>query len=200
MLRRVRTVLVIALLSCGGPPTDRKPLAQESIGTNTGVPPSTSTPVDSDASAPPTPSSTSATNDPTPQSPPDPPDPSAPPSKVADLCGPKGKKPDFSRLAAKGGCKEKRPARSAIHTDIRGTEQLFAATVANTPDRELALYRLAQGYAQLECSLAAACANAKERETPVLPDDITAADAKRKTEQNCATLKSEFPKAKRSCP
>lgn len=84
-------------------------------------------------------------------------------------------------------------------SDIRNNEQLLASTLPNTPDRELALFKIAQGYSQLECSLAAACATTA-RETAALPEDMTIAEARKRTEQHCATLKGEFPKSKRQCP
>lgn len=68
----------------------------------------------------------------------------------------------------------------------------------NAPEREELVFRLAQAYAFLECSLAAACA--KSRDASAAPDEISLAEAKKKTEEYCASLKSDFPKSKRRCP
>jgi hypothetical protein len=69
---------------------------------------------------------------------------------------------------------------------------------SSAPDREDMLVRLAVGYAQLECSIAGACA--KTRDANATPDEITVVEAKKKTEDYCTMLKSDFPKSKRQCP
>jgi len=69
---------------------------------------------------------------------------------------------------------------------------------ANAPEREELVFKLAQGYAILECSLAAACT--KSRSESVTSEEIPLTEAKKKTEEYCSTLKSDFPKSKRHCP
>jgi hypothetical protein len=192
MPRRVLALAIaIAPLACGPPPAERKPIAEEKIGTIEAIeskkPPDASSPT-------PSASSTSVTSVPVPDVP-DQPDTSA---KVADLCPPKGRKPDLSKLAS-NRCRDKRPSRQVLLAELRGLEQLVASAPAGAPDREQNLIKLAVGYAQLECALATACTS-KERDTPSLSDDIPLSEARRKTEAQCASLRSEFPKSKRQCP
>lgn len=117
---------------------------------------------------------------------------------MADLCPPKGQKPDLSRLAMKGGCKNQGRLRPRQLIELRSNEQLLASMQPNQPEREELVAKLAVGYAQLECSIAAACA--KSRDANATPDEITLVEAKKKTDDYCSTLKSDFPKSKRHCP
>jgi hypothetical protein len=82
--------------------------------------------------------------------------------------------------------------------DLRSNEQLLASMQPNAPEREDMVFRLAQGYAVLECSIASACT--KSRDSNATPDEISLADAKKKTDDYCSMMKSEFPKSKRHCP
>lgn len=101
-------------------------------------------------------------------------------------------------MASKSGCKTTVKSRSKHLADLRSNEQLLASMQANAPEREELVFRLAQGYAVLECSLASACA--KARDANATPDEIPLSEAKKKTEDYCSTMKSDFPKSKRHCP
>lgn len=189
--RRLALLLAIPAIvavACGGPPPERKPIAEEKIGTFDAIP--TRQPMSADASAP-SPSSTV----------PEPPDPQEPrPPKVADLCPPKGQRIDLSRLASKAGCPRKPQPRPAILSEARSFEQLLSSTSSGSNDREAVVLKLALAYGHLECVLKEACESKKDRNANQLPDDIPLADARRKTEQYCATLREEFPRSKRQCP
>lgn len=205
-MRRPTALAIIALIAlvvaCNTIPA-RQPLAQQPIGTGVPGGPSATPAMSAPTSASePSPSATAnPTANPTSEpaqatgsssSPP------GPPSTVADLCPPKGQKPDISRLAAKGGCKNQGKQRSRQLAELRSNEQLLASMQPNAPEREELVAKLAVGYAQLECSIAAACA--KSRDANATPDEITVVEAKKKTDDFCSTLKSEFPKSKRQCP
>jgi hypothetical protein len=198
MVRRCAHAIFAVVTACSSP-SARRPLAQEPIGTGVpggpvaSLPTSTTTSTSSpepastsNAKAEPAPSTTSSSS----------PSGSAP-STVGDLCPPKGHKPDLSRLSTRTGCKnvKQRPRQLA---DLRSTEQLLASMQPSAPEREEMVVRLAVGYAQLECSIAAACA--KARDTNATPDEITIVEAKKKTDEYCSMLKSDFPKSKRQCP
>ena len=199
-MRRLAAPAMFSLVvACAPGLSEHKPLAQQPIGTGvvggpiatlpTEAAPSSSS--DSGTAAAPT-----TTEPATPAS-----SPSAACSAagtVAELCPPKGQKPDLSRLAAKSGCKTAVKSRSSHLTDLRSNEQLLASMQANAPEREELVFRLAQGYAALECSLATACAKARDSKTG--EGEIPITEAKKKTDDYCATMKSDFPKSKRHCP
>jgi hypothetical protein len=198
-MRRFATCAMFSLVvACAPGLSERKPLDHQPIGT--GVLGGPSAPLPTTAPSPstsdPGASSTSTTTEPVAASP------SAAPSgasgTVADLCPPKGQKPDLSRLAAKSGCKSAVKSRSTHLSDLRSNEQLLASMQSNAPEREELVFRLAQGYAALECSLASACG--KARDAKVGSDEIPLTEAKKKTDDFCSTMKSDFPKSKRHCP
>jgi hypothetical protein len=190
--------MISLVVACTPGLAARKPLDQQPIGTGVPGGPSATLPttaaapssfdaaplpsMTSEAGAPSTASSGAATGA---------------PSTIAPLCPPKGQKPDLSRFAAKSGCKAPKP-RSKQLAELRSNEQLLASMQANAPEREELVFRLAQGYAILECTLAAACA--KSRDASATPDEISLADLKQKTDEYCATIRSDFPKSKRHCP
>jgi hypothetical protein len=194
MRRRVTAALISSLVACGGTLTAREPLPQEPIGT--GVPGGPSATLPTSGPTPGDPASTAGAGTAT--------EPAAgsgssatPAPTVADLCPPKGQKPELSRFGVKSSCKAAKP-RSKQLSDLRSNEQLLASMQPNAPEREELVFRLAQGYALLECSIASACA--KSRDASTSPDEIPLAEAKRKTDDYCATMRSDFPKSKRRCP
>ena len=200
MRRLAATALVTSFVACAPGLSPRKPLDQQPIGTGVLGGPSatrpTSAPSQSADSA--APSTTAAGSSSEPEKPAASASPPAAAGTVADLCPPKGQRFDLSRLAAKSGCKGQTKTRSKQLDDIRGNEQLLASMQSNAPEREELVYRLAQGYGALECSLATACTKTRGEKTT--PDEMPLVDVKKKTEEYCSTLKSEFPKSKRHCP
>lgn len=201
MRRLAAIVLVTLLVACAPGLSPRKPLDQQPIGTGVLGGPAATLPTvatsssKSPASEPATPAAGGSSEPATPEKPS-----GASPAggTVAELCPPKGQRFDLSRLATKSGCKGQAKARSKQLDDLRGNEQLLASMQAAAPEREELVYRLAQGYAALECSLATACT--KTRDAKATPDEMPLVEVKKKTEEYCASMKSDFPKSKRHCP
>lgn len=191
--------LMTLLAACTPGLAARKPLDQQPLGT--GVPGGPSATLPTTAAAPsssdPATPSASTGSEPSSSSSPASGGATAAAGTIAELCPPKGQKADLSRFAAKTSCKAPKP-RARQLADLRSNEQLLASMQANAPEREELVFRLAQGYAFFECSLAAACA--KSRDASATPDEISLAEAKKKTDDYCSSLKSDFPKSKRHCP
>lgn len=198
MRRFAASAMFSLVVACAPGLSERKPLAQQPIGTGVVGGPIATLPTAAASPSSSDPGTSAASTSTEPATPTAATSSSGTAGTVADLCPPKGQRPDLSRLAAKSGCKTTLKSRSSHLSDLRGNEQLLASMQGNAPEREELVFRLAQGYAALECSLATACT--KSRDSKASSDEIPTTEAKKKTDEFCSTLKSDFPKSKRHCP